>query len=59
MIRSLLAAVAAAFFSCVLVWFVIPASTYVENALGILFLVFFGVAALVFVTLWLRRSKPR
>lgn len=42
MIHSLLWAVAAGLVLSVLAWFAIPASTYVEDALGILLLVFWG-----------------
>lgn len=40
MIRSVLAGLAAAMAACVVAWFAIPESTYVEDALGILLLVF-------------------
>jgi hypothetical protein len=39
-IRSALAGLAAALMACVVAWFAIPASTYVEDAMGILLLVF-------------------
>lgn len=40
MIRSLAIAIAAACIATVCAWFIIPASTYIENALGIIMLVF-------------------
>ena len=41
MIRSFIIALAIAFVSVVVTWFLIPAATYIENALGIILLVFF------------------
>ena len=41
MIRSFIIALAVAFVPVVVAWFLIPAATYIENALGIILLVFF------------------
>lgn len=41
MIRSFIIALAIAFVSVVVTWFLIPAATYIENSLGIILLVFF------------------
>ena len=57
MIRSLLWAVAAGLVLSVLAWFAIPASSYVEDALGILLLVLGGTSVLVFAVLRMRRPK--
>lgn len=57
MIRTILIAVAVAFAATVGAWFIIPASTYVEDALGILMLVFMTALALVFVVRRWRSTK--
>jgi len=49
LIRSLLAGLAAALAACVVAWFAIPESTYVEDALGILLLVFGTTTAAIAV----------
>ena len=48
MIRSILLGLAIALVASVLAWFIIPASTYVEDALGIIMLVF-AVSAVIAV----------
>lgn len=48
-IRSVLAGLASALAACVVGWFVIPESTYVEDALGILLLVFGTTTAAIAV----------
>lgn len=50
MIRSIVLALAIALAASVLAWFIIPASTYVEDALGILMLVFAVTAVIVVIT---------
>lgn len=50
MIRSVLTGLAAALAASVLAWFSIPESTYVEDALGILLLVFCVTTAAATVT---------
>jgi hypothetical protein len=49
MIRTLLAGLLCALVSTAVAWFLVPASTYVEDALGILMLVFAvtGIAGMV------------
>jgi hypothetical protein len=43
----------------VIVWFIIPASTYVENALGILMLTFIvAVVVAIIIQYFWRRKKP-
>lgn len=63
MIRSLLLAFAIALLASVVAWFVIPASTYVENALGILMLVFAVTAVAVLIVhrilVWQRKNLTR
>ena len=60
MIRSLLGSVGVAFVVSALGWFVIPRATYVEDALGILLLVFVVTTILVFFMLRIRsRRSPR
>jgi hypothetical protein len=49
MMRTLMLAFMAAFAACVLAWFVMPATVYVEDALGILLLVFALTATAVVV----------
>jgi hypothetical protein len=49
MIRALLIGVCVAAGITVVTWFVIPASTYVEDALGILMATFIATAAIVVV----------
>jgi hypothetical protein len=63
MIRSLLLAFTIALLASVVAWFVIPASTYVENALGILMLVFAVTAVAVLIVhrilVWQRKNLTR
>lgn len=60
MIRSLLLGLAVALMASVVTWFAIPASTYVEDALGILMLVFIVTAVSVVVAhrviVWRRKT---
>jgi hypothetical protein len=56
MIRSLLIAVGVAAFATAVAWFVIPASTYVEDALGILLATFLATAVVAGVML--RIAQP-
>jgi len=49
MIRMLLVGVCIAIVGTVVAWFIIPASTYVEDALGILMATFIVVAVVAFV----------
>lgn len=59
MIRSLLIAIATACIATVCAWFIIPASTYIENALGIIMLVFVitTISVLVVHRLYLLKRK--
>lgn len=59
MIRSLAIAITAACVATVCAWFIIPASTYIENALGIIMLVFFitTISVLVMHRLYLLKRK--
>lgn len=59
MIRSLAIAIAAACVATVCAWFIIPASTYIENALGIIILVFSItiISVLVMYKLYLMKRK--
>lgn len=60
MIRPLLGSVGVAFVVSALSWFLIPRATYVEDALGILLVVFAVTAMLVFCALRIRsRRSPR
>lgn len=60
MIRSLFGSICAAFVISALSWFVIPRAFYVEDALGILLVVFAVTAMLFFFALRIRsRRSPR
>jgi hypothetical protein len=59
MIRSLAIAITAACVATIGAWFIIPASTYIENALGIIMLVFSitAISVLVMHRLYLSKRK--
>lgn len=59
MIRSLLVAIVTACIATICAWFIIPASTYIENALGIIMLVFSitTISALVLHRLYLSKRN--
>lgn len=60
MIRALVGSVGIAFFISALSWFAIPRATYVEDAMGILFLIFAVTTMLVFFALRIySRRSPR
>ena len=59
MIRTLLIGICMAVGVTVIAWFVIPASTYVEDALGILMATFVATTAIAVVVqrlLWRRKT---
>jgi hypothetical protein len=59
MIRLLLTGLCATVIATIVAWFLIPASTYVEDALGILMATFIAAAAIAFIVqrLLLRRKN--
>jgi hypothetical protein len=59
MIRSLLFGLAVALLACVAGWFIIPASTYVEDALGILMLIFGATAVIGAITHYVIGSRRK
>lgn len=57
MMRTLLLSIVMGCIAVVVAWFLIPASTYIENALGLIMLAFLLTAVLTFVALRFYSTK--